>query len=277
MNTLLVLLATQLSLLPPLQPDTPPPLPVAVSKLAELRTMQDVIAVTLLADGSRAPTDLVLPELINRRQTLQFMRVHYPEPLRNVSSKSTPIAWMLVADDGRVRAARLVTSSGQAALDSLSLQVLSIAEFKPARSGGRPVGVWVPFPAGIPPYNDVVAMLTAADEAQKETAYTQKPILINRNQVEAAIIRIVHQVSPQVREFNEAMARSQRIGGTAQLQIRVDAQGSVQEVLLKKTTGNSELDNAAQNIAKMMRFSPARNGETPVEAWIEVPIHFKAN
>jgi outer membrane biosynthesis protein TonB len=37
------------------------------------------------------------------------------------------------------------------------------------------------------------------------------------------------------------------------------------------------LDTAAENIARMMRFSPAKNGDEPVDVWIEVPIRFKLN
>lgn len=272
--------ALTLAAAPPMQVDTPPPLPVPATRLAELRTMQDVVAATLLADGSRAPADILLPELVNRHHTLEYIRVHYPAALRKKSGKGLPVAWMLVNEEGRVAKAHLVTSSGYAALDSLSLQVLTIAEFEPARLAGRPIGVWVPFPARIPPYDELLATLRAstsdASVTPMKTPYTQKPVLLNRNQVEAAIIRVIDSPSPSVVEANEAFARSQQVGGKTDMWILIDTSGVVVNTAVKKTSGNPDLDASARAIARMMRFSPAKNGDQPVQIWLEVPINFKS-
>ncbi len=274
----IVQLAYSLAALPSLPSDTPPQLPVPVAQLAAIKSAQDVIAVSRLADGRPAPAEMVLPQLDNRRHTFEFMRVHYPETLRDVSSRAAPIAWLYVDDKGKVGAAQLLTTSGYAALDSLSIEVLKIALFKPARHDGKPVGVWLPFPAGIPPYNDLIAALEQDDrplsEAPAQVAFTQKPVLLNRNQVEAAIVRIVHQLNPIVRQMNEALARAQGVGGTADVDIFIDTNGAVLNALIRKSSGNRDLDDQALNIARMMRFSPARNGESPVAVWIEVPIRF---
>lgn len=265
---------------PALPSDTPPAPPVSVERLAALRTMEDVIAVTLLEDGSPAPAQLVLPELDNRRHILDFMRVNYPESLREVTSIPVPIAWLFVDDRGRVGAVRLLGTSGYPALDSLSLGVLRMAQFKPANSAGKPVGVWLPLPARVPPYDEVTQTLAAADrhvsDAPVQVAYTKKPVLLNRNQVEAAIVRIVHQLNPQIREMNEAFARAQMAGGTTHLDIFIDREGHVQNAVVKKTSGNGDLDGHALQIARMMRFSPAFNDDQPVEVWLEVPFKFVA-
>jgi TonB family protein len=274
----IVQLAYSLTALPPLPSDTPPQLPVPVAQLAAIKSAQDVIAVSRLVDGRPAPAEMVLPQLDNRRHTFEFMRVHYPATLRDVSSRAAPIAWLYVDDKGRVGAAQLLTTSGYAALDSLSIEVLKIALFKPAQHDGKPVGVWLPFPAGIPPYSDLIAALEQGDrplsEAPVQVAFTQKPVLLNRNQVEAAIVRIVHQLNPIVRQMNEALARAQGVGGTADVDIFIDTNGAVLNALIRKSSGNRDLDDQALNIARMMRFSPARNGESPVAVWIEVPIRF---
>lgn len=273
--------ASALAALPAMQPDTPPPPPVEVSRLASLKTMQDVIAVSMLSNGERAPAHLVLPELQNRRQTLEFMRVHYPKSMMKVVTSTTPIAWVHVDEAGRVASARLLTGSGHAALDSLSIQALAVASFTPARIGESKVGVWVPYPARIPPHDELLGMLAAdgrpRSEAPIETPYTEKPKLLNRNQVEAAIVRVLAGANRQLAEINEMFNRSQRIGGRTDLWIYIDEAGAVQNALVKKTSGNTDLDTSALQIAKLMRFSPARNGQTPVDVWIEVPIAFKAN
>ncbi len=274
-------LTFSLAALPPLPSDTPPTLPVPISELANIKSARDVVAITLLADGSRAPEQLVLPQLDNRRHTLEYMRVHYPESMRDVTKKSVAVAWLHVDDTGKVGAVQLLTTSGFEPLDSLSLEVLRIAMFKPATRDGKPVGVWLPFPAAIPPYQELIDALEKADqplsEAPREVAYTQKPILLNRNQVEAAIIRVIHSLDPQVRQWNEALARAQGAGGIALVDIFLDTEGVVRNAVLKKTTGNRDLDDAALNVSRIMRFSPARNDKTPVDVWIEVPIRFVKN
>src|SRR5687767_5573878 len=112
MFTFLILkTAYALTALPVMVADTPPALPIAVSQLASLKTMQDVIGVSVLETGARAPSNLVLPELLNRRQTLEYMRVHYPKSMLEVVTKTMPIAWVLVNTGGKVTAARLLTSS----------------------------------------------------------------------------------------------------------------------------------------------------------------------
>lgn len=281
MNVLVLLHTTfTLATLPPMLPDTPPRPPVPVEHLSSLKTMQDVIAVSLLADGRRAPSNLVLPELQNRHHTLEFMRVHYPESMRGKKGHRLPIAWLFVDEHGKVRQAQLLSSSGFAALDSLSVNVLGIALFRPAQLEGRNVGVWVPFPARIPPHEELIETIKAATNditnTPMYTPHTHKPVLLNRNQVEAAIVRVMHGANKALAEMNEMFNRPQNLGGKTDLWLFIDNTGTVANVLVKKTSGNKDLDAHAFAIAKMMRFAPARNGEQPVDVWLEVPIHFKA-
>jgi TonB family protein len=281
MNALAVIHALVTVVTPaPFVSDTPPA-PPPVEQLARLRTMNDVIGVTLLENGTAAPTDITLPQIENRRHTLEYMRVHYPEKKRDVISHATPLAWVHVTATGQVGDVRLLNTSGHEEMDALSLEVMRMAVFKPAVHNGKPIGVWVPFPARIPPYHELIATLKASDqplsEAPQQVAYTQKPVLLNRNQVEAAIIRIIHQASSRMREINEAFARSQNAGGTTHMNIFIDQEGVVRNALVSKTSGVTDLDQSAISIAKMMRFSPAKNGDRPVEVWIEVPIRFKTN
>lgn len=280
MSLTLLHLTLALGGLPPLPSDTPPAPPIPVERMGAFRTAQDVVAATVLENGTRAPAELILPELENRRHTLEFMRVNYPESMREKARAPVPVAWLFVDDRGNVGAARLLSTSGQPELDSLSLRVLRMARFRPASHGGKAVGVWMPFPAGIPPYREVMQMLADAEpaisEKPVETAYTRKPVLLNRNQVEAAIVRIVHQLNPQVREMNEAFARAQMAGGTTYVDVFIDQTGTVQNAIVRRTSGNRDLDGHALQIARTMRFSPALNGEQPVEAWLEVPFRFAA-
>jgi TonB family protein len=281
MNTLtLVSLALNLATPSPMPSDTPPPLPVAADRLADLKTREDVVAVTLLEDGTPAPSALVLPELLNRRQTLEYMRVHYPQSMLDVLTTTLPVAWVHVNADGRVGGATLVIGSGHAELDSLSLAVLEVADFKPAHHKGQPVGVWVPFPARIPGHAELLEFIASLDrqpwDAPFQRQFTQRPVLLNRTQVENAIIRFSHNLNSQQAQVSEMFRRSQYIGGKADMWIYIDERGSVMNALVKKTSGNEELDGMAIQVARLMRFAPARDGEVPVDVWIEVPIQFRS-
>jgi TonB family protein len=279
MVSLLITAVLSASPLTPVPVDTPPTFPAPLDQLGKLKTMQDVIGVTLLEDGKRAPADLLLPQLNNRRHTLEFMRVYYPESARELKSSGTPIAWVHVDQQGRVAGAFLLTTSGHAALDTLSLNVLRIAEFKPAEHAGQAVGVWLPMPARVPPYEELMTALEQENrplsEVPREVEITQKAVLLNRNQVEEAIVRIVHNLNPRLRAENELFARAQNAGGVTQVQIFIDEQGTVRNAVVAKTSGIRDLDAHALSIAQMMRFAPARNGDTPVAVWIEVPIRFR--
>jgi TonB family protein len=56
----------------------------------------------------------------------------------------------------------------------------------------------------------------------------------------------------------------------------VDVQGEVTRTQVHTTSGFAALDDAALAVAKVMRFNPALNRETPVGVWFELPVMFTA-
>jgi TonB family protein len=254
------------------------PEPPAAEQLSALRTMEDVIAVTVLPDGSHAPKNVVLPSLVNRRQTLEYMRANYPK--KRKKSDARPIAWVCVDKRGRVANATLLNGTGDAALDSLSLKVFSVAAFAPAQAGSDTLAVWFPLPAIIPSKEELIAAL-ASDGFDQSTVptnmpFTEAPVLQNRSRIESAILRVIHHVNPQAAQRAEMQYRSQQIGGTTIMWIYIDITGNVTNSVIKKSSGNHDLDASAQQIVAMMRFFPAKLNGKPVDVWIEVPIAFKS-
>jgi len=63
--------------------------------------------------------------------------------------------------------------------------------------------------------------------------------------------------------------------GVVSLRVKVSPQGRAIEVRLNRSSGSSRLDKAAQKTVKKWRFVPAKQGNTPITAWVIVPIHFK--
>ena len=97
------------------------------------------------------------------------------------------------------------------------------------------------------------------------TPYTQAPKLVNEQNVVRAITR---HYPPKLRE--------QRISGTAVMWLFLDEKGNVQTIRLRRTSGYPELDRAAQQVARVMRFEAARNRSVPVKVWVEIPVMFQA-
>jgi TonB family protein len=241
--------------------------------------MADVIAVTRLSDGSPAPVQIRLPELLNRVQTIEFMLINYPESIRRDDTpRAAAIAWAFVDRTGRVADAQLLAGSGNATLDSLSLKVLGVALFKPATVGNDTVAVWVPYPVRVPTFSE---LRTASDEDASakpvNTPFDVAPSLLNRQQVEAAIVRVFYSNAQNLDLSYVAQQRRERLGGTTKLAIYITPLGEVRNAVVNKTSGNIDLDNEAISIAKIMRFSPAKNHGQNVEAWIVMPIEFRAS
>lgn len=63
--------------------------------------------------------------------------------------------------------------------------------------------------------------------------------------------------------------------GVVMLRVKVSPAGSPLEINLKNSSGKKALDDAAVKTVKRWKFSPALRGNTPVEGWVDVPIHFK--
>jgi protein TonB len=71
-------------------------------------------------------------------------------------------------------------------------------------------------------------------------------------------------------------AISRRVGeeGKVVLRVHVDAAGQATEVAIRTPSGHPRLDNAARDAVRRWRFVPARRGDTPIDAWVLVPIVF---
>ena len=69
-------------------------------------------------------------------------------------------------------------------------------------------------------------------------------------------------------------AREQGWEGTVVLRIRVNQQGSVESVKTRKSSGFPILDDSAIQSVKTWRFEPAKDGEFPLAATVDLPIRF---
>ena len=70
-------------------------------------------------------------------------------------------------------------------------------------------------------------------------------------------------------------ARQRGEQGDVILEIRVNAEGSVDDVKIAESSGFVELDEAAVKAARASKFSPARSGHDPVASTARLKLQFK--
>ena len=112
-----------------------------------------------------------------------------------------------------------------------------------------------------PPDNSGEADLGAAPTF---TPYTVAPDLINRSDVSRALER---EYPPLLRDAG--------IGGTARVWFFIDEDGRVQDRRLDESSGHAQLDEAAMEVASLMRFTAALNRDKKVPVWVAFPITFQ--
>ena len=71
-----------------------------------------------------------------------------------------------------------------------------------------------------------------------------------------------------------AFARRMGIEGTVMLKVHVSREGHPLQIDVGKSSGNDLLDKTAVEAVKKWRFIPARQGDSPFEEWVNVPIAF---
>ncbi|HEX2561339.1 energy transducer TonB [Phenylobacterium sp.] len=70
-------------------------------------------------------------------------------------------------------------------------------------------------------------------------------------------------------------SRRKREEGVVRLRVHVSAEGKPSQVLLERSSGSSDLDEAALDVVrKRWRFAPAQQAGKPVAAWVIVPLEF---
>jgi protein TonB len=65
------------------------------------------------------------------------------------------------------------------------------------------------------------------------------------------------------------------ITGTVLVRARVTPDGSTEETRLWRSSGHALLDAAAMAAVRRWAFEPASVEGRRVEAWVEVPVHFR--
>jgi protein TonB len=95
------------------------------------------------------------------------------------------------------------------------------------------------------------------------TPFTVRPDVKNRREVQKALER---EYPPLLRDAG--------IGGKVVVWFYINEEGTVEEFLVKESSGHSSLDAAALEVASIIEFTPALNRDKRVPVWIEWGITF---
>jgi protein TonB len=72
-----------------------------------------------------------------------------------------------------------------------------------------------------------------------------------------------------------ASARRMGMEGTVMLKVLVSRDGGAVKIEIAQSSGHEILDKAAAEAVKNWRFVPARQGDSPLEEWVQVPVAFR--
>ena len=213
----------------------------------------------------------VTPVLQNRDEVARALEREYPSANRDAGVGGETYLWILIDDRGVARAGQVNISSGCRELDEAALRAAPVMRFSPAMNEGRSVAVWIPIAISFDPdapsaESPASAEAPGADPLDEPsfTPFDVAPVLQNRGELATALRR---EYPPRLRDAE--------VGGRVTVWIRLDVQGVVQDVRINTSSAHPALDEAALNVARIMRFSPATDENGPVPAWISVPLIFE--
>jgi TonB family protein len=82
------------------------------------------------------------------------------------------------------------------------------------------------------------------------------------------------EVSEALRQFYPPELRDAGIGGVTNMWFFIDEEGVVRRAVVNESSGYDPFDDAAMEVGKVMRFSPARNRDEVVPVWVALNIRF---
>jgi TonB family protein len=96
------------------------------------------------------------------------------------------------------------------------------------------------------------------------TPYTVRPRLLNAGEVQAALLR-----------YYPPLLKDAGIGGRVTVWFFIDETGNVVKTQINRSSGFNTFDEAALDVADLMRFTPAYNRNDAVPVWVSIPVVFE--
>lgn len=97
------------------------------------------------------------------------------------------------------------------------------------------------------------------------TPYSEAPRLRNRDE----IVR-------QLQSRYPPLLKRAGTSGTVLMWVLVDERGNVIKNQVQRTSGYPQMDDVANTVAQLMKFTPGMNRDVAVKVWLAIPIQFTA-
>lgn len=241
-----------------------PVLAVCAASLLGMRALPAPAAPVSLRPASVLRGDTVPPVVANVDDVTRALQEQYPPLLRDAGIQGSAQVQVRVTADGVLAETRVVQAShpefGQAAV-----RALAVARFRPARSGGSPVGYTFVLPLRFQSQGGEWPAIAAEVLEPRQAAWDQPPVPLNAQEIVGALNA---EYPPLLRDAG--------ITARAQVQVHVAATGQVLGVQALSST-HPEAGPAAERVLARARFRPARKAGQPVEARVVLPVEFRVN
>jgi TonB family protein len=164
-----------------------------------------------------------------------------------------------VTDDGLVRAAQVVKSTGYIELDNACLKSALGKKIEPGRVGGRPVDQWVTIP---------IIWEAKGSLAGKPAKAPDRP--------DPPIPALARDQALQLRPpYYPQGALTRREQGDCVVHAEVSANGEVQRLSLTQSTDSAQLDETCLDAIHAAHFSPAEHDRKAVSATTDIALHWQ--
>lgn len=114
----------------------------------------------------------------------------------------------------------------------------------------------------------------ATIEKTEFTEITKKPIETDIPVVPFWAVEVKPQPKYIPKPAYPELARQAGIEGKVTVDALIDVDGKVIDVKIRKSSGNSSLDEAALSAARNAEFTPARQRDQFVRVWVTIPFQF---
>lgn len=216
------------------------------------------------------------PRPSNVREFVAALHAAYPADKRAAGQGATVQVAFVVGTDGVPRDAS-VTTSTDAAFDSVTLASLSALRFTPATVSGRPVPVRIELPVQwtpADPESDGPATSGASGERPAAGPDGTGVYALRDVDVAPRPQNIAEMQRAMVASYPPAL-REAGVDGTAQVRFRVDAQGVPHDFVVTASS-DPGFAQPTLNALSVLRFTPARKDGRPVDVWVELPVTWTA-
>jgi TonB family protein len=235
---------------------------------AALRAQEPSAAVYELSQVETQPRPANVAEFVDA------LNAAYPAEKRAAGQGATVQVAFVVGDDGVPRGAQ-VSSSTDAAFDSVTLASVAGLRFTPATLAGRPVPVRIELPVRWSPAPPAAAPSGASAHEAGEGRTGKRSNGVGGWELSdvdvVPVPRNINTLQQAIVDYYPRELRDAGIQGEVQVRFRVDARGMPHDFTVT-TSDHAGFNQSSVHAVSQLRFTPARKDGQPVDVWVELPI-----